>query len=66
MMESEMSSFTQNLLRGLYVSCRNLVEYKAALDRTMIIGQEDGSWKELPAAEKLRELQQTDREKVSL
>ncbi len=54
-MENEISPFTQTLLRGLAVSCRNLMEYKAALGRTMVIGQEDGSWKELPAAEKLLE-----------
>lgn len=54
-MENEMSPFTRTLLHGLAVSCRNLMEYKAALGRTMIIGQEDGSWRELPAVEKLQE-----------
>ncbi len=53
-MESNMSPFAQKVQRGLALANRHLMEYDSALGRTLIIGQEDGSYKEVAAAKMLK------------
>ena len=44
-----MSPFAQKIQRGLALANRNLMEYDSALGRTLIFGQQDGTYKEVPA-----------------
>ncbi len=54
-MESSMSPFAQKIQRGLALANRNLMEYDSALGRTLVFGQQDGTYKEVPASEILKE-----------
>ena len=54
-MESNMSSFAQKIQRGLALSNYRLLELSTSLGRTLIIGQQDGTYKEIPANKLLKE-----------
>jgi len=50
-----MSPFAQKIQRGLALANRNLMELDSALGRSLIIGQQDGTFKEVPASKILKE-----------
>ncbi len=50
------SEFSQKILLGLKISNRKLVEKTAAENGSLIIGNVDGSFKDVPAKELLKEM----------
>jgi len=53
--ENNMSPFAQKVQHGLAVANRRLMELDTALNRTLIIGQQDGTYKEVTAKKLLKE-----------
>lgn len=50
------SEFSQKILLGLKIANRKLVEKTAAENGSLIIGNIDGSFKDVPAKELLKEM----------
>lgn len=50
-----MSPFAQKVQHGLALANRRLMELDTALNRTLIIGQQDGTYKEVTAKKLLKE-----------
>lgn len=57
MQNEEMSPFAQKVQNGLAKANRRMMEFDAALGRSLIIGQMDGGFKEIPAQQILSESQ---------
>ncbi len=53
--ENNMSPFAQKVQHGLALANRRLMELDTALNRTLIIGQQDGTYKEVTAKKLLKE-----------
>jgi hypothetical protein len=48
---------SEKILRGLKIALRKLVERKAALNESLVIGDKDGTIKSVPAKELLETLE---------
>ena len=53
-MENRMSPFAQKVQTGLTLANYRLLELSSTLGRTLIIGQLDGTYKEIPAKKLLK------------